>query len=160
MPEAREVEERSAGGLARGPARIHGLPQVYEDMEAVPKERPMRNVCEHISHPSTPTNLREGPCTVAENPIALEKEVEGEKLYRMRQRGLEWPPDRPPFLVKRAARVACSNTSRTPSLVFAEHSRYLWAPIFLRTSSPYIIHVSMSVWDRAARIVFYVLPRH
>ncbi len=25
----------------------------------------------------------------------------------------------------RAARVACSNTSRTPSLVLAEHSRYL-----------------------------------
>lgn len=28
-----------------------------------------------------------------------------------------------PFLDKSAARVACSNTSRTPSLVFAEHSR-------------------------------------
>lgn len=39
------------------------------------------------------------------------------------------------FRVSRAARVACSNTSRTPSLVFAEHSRYFWAPIFLRTSS-------------------------
>ena len=39
---------------------------------------------------------------------------------------------------KRAARVACSNTSRTPSLVLAEHSRYLYAPIFLRISSPYI----------------------
>lgn len=36
----------------------------------------------------------------------------------------------------RAARVAFSNTSRTPSLVLAEHSRYLCAPIFLRTSSP------------------------
>lgn len=34
-----------------------------------------------------------------------------------------------------AARVACSNTSRTPSFVFAEHSRYFWAWIFLRTSS-------------------------
>lgn len=39
------------------------------------------------------------------------------------------------FLVSSAARVACSNTSRTPSLVLAEHSRYFWAPIFLRTSS-------------------------
>lgn len=39
------------------------------------------------------------------------------------------------FRVVRAARVACSNTSRTPSFVFAEHSRYFWAPIFLRTSS-------------------------
>lgn len=39
------------------------------------------------------------------------------------------------FRVRRAARVACSNTSRTPSLVLAEHSRYFWAPIFLRTSS-------------------------
>lgn len=39
------------------------------------------------------------------------------------------------FRVSRAARVACSNTSRTPSFVFAEHSRYFWAPIFLRTSS-------------------------
>lgn len=39
------------------------------------------------------------------------------------------------FRVSRAARVACSKTSRTPSLVFAEHSRYFWAPIFLRTSS-------------------------
>ena len=37
---------------------------------------------------------------------------------------------------RRAARVACSNTSRTPSLVLAEHSRYLYAPIFLRISSP------------------------
>jgi hypothetical protein len=41
------------------------------------------------------------------------------------------------FRVVRAARVACSNTSRTPSFVFAEHSRYFWAPIFLRTSSAY-----------------------
>ena len=42
------------------------------------------------------------------------------------------------FLVRRAARVADSKTSRTPWLVLAEHSRYLYAPIFLRTSSPYI----------------------
>ena len=41
------------------------------------------------------------------------------------------------FRVVRAARVACSNTSLTPSFVFAEHSRYFWAPIFLRTSSAY-----------------------
>ena len=41
-----------------------------------------------------------------------------------------------PVLDSRAARVACSKTSRTPSLVLAEHSRYLVAPIFLRTSSP------------------------
>jgi hypothetical protein len=39
------------------------------------------------------------------------------------------------FLVSSAARVACSKTSRTPSLVLAEHSRYFMAPIFLRTSS-------------------------
>ena len=45
----------------------------------------------------------------------------------------------PPFRVSRAARVACSNTSLTPSFVLAEHSRYLVAPIFLRTSS---------AWDR------------
>lgn len=31
----------------------------------------------------------------------------------------------PPFRCNRAARVACSNTSLTPSLVLAEHSRYL-----------------------------------
>ena len=31
----------------------------------------------------------------------------------------------PSFLVSSAARVACSKTSRTPSLVRAEHSRYL-----------------------------------
>lgn len=37
--------------------------------------------------------------------------------------------------VSRAARVACSKTSLTPSFVLAEHSRYLSAPIFLRTSS-------------------------
>lgn len=43
--------------------------------------------------------------------------------------------DLPPFRVSRAARVACSNTSLTPSFVLAEHSRYLVAPIFLRTSS-------------------------
>lgn len=41
-----------------------------------------------------------------------------------------------------AARVAFSNTSRTPSLVLAEHSRYLCAPIFLRTSSPYIANTT------------------
>ena len=40
-------------------------------------------------------------------------------------------------LVRRAARVAVSKTSRTPMLVFAEHSRYLYAPIFLQTSSPW-----------------------
>jgi hypothetical protein len=41
----------------------------------------------------------------------------------------------PDFRVRRAARVACSKTSLTPSFVLAEHSRYLVAPIFLRTSS-------------------------
>ena len=39
------------------------------------------------------------------------------------------------FRVSSAARVACSKTSLTPSFVLAEHSRYFWAPIFLRTSS-------------------------
>ena len=45
----------------------------------------------------------------------------------------------PPFLVfdRSAARVACSKTSRTPSFVLAEHSRYLCAPILRFTSSPY-----------------------
>ena len=47
--------------------------------------------------------------------------------------------------VDRAARVACSNTSRTPSFVFAEHSRYFWAPIFLRTSSAYRV-VLVEYW--------------
>ena len=42
------------------------------------------------------------------------------------------------FRVSSAARVACSKTSRTPSFVLAEHSRYFWAPIFLRTSSAYV----------------------
>src|ERR1700760_4652131 len=42
------------------------------------------------------------------------------------------------FRVSRAARVACSKTSRTPSFVLAEHSRYFWAPIFLRTSSAWV----------------------
>ena len=41
------------------------------------------------------------------------------------------------FFVRSAARVACSKTSRTPSLVLAEHSRYLYASIFLATSSPW-----------------------
>src|SRR4051812_41942273 len=36
-----------------------------------------------------------------------------------------------------AARVACSNTSCTPSPVFAEHSRYLYAPIALAILIPY-----------------------
>jgi len=35
-----------------------------------------------------------------------------------------------------AQRVACSNTSRTPSLVFAEHSRYLSARMTFFTASP------------------------
>lgn len=34
------------------------------------------------------------------------------------------------FLFMSAARVAYSNTSRTPSPVLALHSRYLTAPIF------------------------------
>ena len=37
------------------------------------------------------------------------------------------------FLEVRAARVACSKTSRTPSLVLAEHSMYSLAPIFSLT---------------------------
>jgi hypothetical protein len=41
--------------------------------------------------------------------------------------------------------VACSNTSRTPSLVLAEHSRYFWAPIFLRTSSAWVVLVKSCV---------------
>ena len=37
----------------------------------------------------------------------------------------------PPFflLFSRAARVAASNTSLTPSFVFAEHSKYSLAPV-------------------------------
>ena len=78
VSEAREDEERAARGLARGSARIHGLPQVYEDMRWCQK----KDLC--VTSASThlilapPTNLREGPCTVADNPIALEKEVEGQ----------------------------------------------------------------------------------
>lgn len=56
-------------------------------------------------------------------------------LYKMRHLGLLLRLLRE----RRAARVACSKTSRTPSLVLAEHSRYLWAPIFLRISSPCFI---------------------
>jgi hypothetical protein len=41
-----------------------------------------------------------------------------------------------PLLFVRAARVACSNTSRTPSPVLALHSMYLTAPMRFRTSSP------------------------
>lgn len=40
-----------------------------------------------------------------------------------------------------ASRVACSKTSRTPSPVLAEHSRYRVAPIFWRTISPCVAHV-------------------
>jgi hypothetical protein len=40
-----------------------------------------------------------------------------------------------PEVVVRAARVADSKTSRTPSLVLAEHSRYLTAWIFFCISS-------------------------
>jgi hypothetical protein len=38
-----------------------------------------------------------------------------------------------PVFLRRAARVANSNTSRTPSLVLAEHSRYLVALMLLET---------------------------
>lgn len=49
--------------------------------------------------------------------------------------------------LSRAARVAFSNTSRTPSLVLAEHSRYLWALIFFLSASP--CHTSLvSTWWR------------
>jgi hypothetical protein len=53
------------------------------------------------------------------------------------------------FRVSRAALVACSKTSRTPSFVFAEHSRYFWAPIFLRTSSACCVLVRLG-WSRVA----------
>lgn len=68
------------------------------------------------------------------------------------------------FLVSKAARVACSNTSLTPSLVLAEHSRYFWAPIFLRTSSACGSRVSVLVFHRWLRIVLldhsYLLGCH
>ena len=57
----------------------------------------------------------------------------------------------PPFRVSRAARVACSNTSLTPSFVLAEHSRYLVAPIFLRTSSAWDIESGFHSCLLAAR---------
>ena len=41
-----------------------------------------------------------------------------------------------PVRRRRAARVACSNTSLTPSFIFAEHSRYFVAPILRATASP------------------------
>jgi hypothetical protein len=46
------------------------------------------------------------------------------------------------LLLVRAARVACSNTSRTPSPFLAEHSMYLTAPMRFRTSSPWCDGVS------------------
>lgn len=60
-----------------------------------------------------------------------------EVLYRTRHLCFVLPP----FRCSSAARVACSNTSLTPSLVLAEHSRYLYAPIFLRTSSPFVVKI-------------------
>lgn len=42
-----------------------------------------------------------------------------------------------PAFLRRAARVANSNTSRTPSLVLAEHSRYLVALMLLATVVAY-----------------------
>ncbi len=41
-----------------------------------------------------------------------------------------------PVFLSRAARVANSKTSRTPSLVLAEHSRYLVALMLLATARP------------------------
>lgn len=41
-----------------------------------------------------------------------------------------------PVRRRRAARVACSKTSLTPSFILAEHSRYLVAPILRATASP------------------------
>lgn len=46
------------------------------------------------------------------------------------------------FFCIKAARVACSNTSRTPSPSFAEHSKYLYAPIFWATAIPYFTPLS------------------
>jgi hypothetical protein len=43
----------------------------------------------------------------------------------------------PPVRRRRAARVACSKTSLTPSFILAEHSRYFTAPILRATASPY-----------------------
>ena len=50
------------------------------------------------------------------------------------------------FPVRRmsAARVACSNTSRTPSFILAEHSRYFAAPILRATASPYNVSTNIT----------------
>lgn len=72
---------------------------------------------------------REGKGGITERDTEEKEERKKEGLYRIMHFFFSF------LRVSRAARVACSNTSRTPSLVLAEHSRYFWAPIFLRTSS-------------------------
>ena len=66
------------------------------------------------------------------------------------------------FRDRSANRVACSNTSRTPSPVLAEHSRYLVAPILDATCSPWLNRTRVSV--RACRPdqsrTTHLLPRH
>lgn len=61
-----------------------------------------------------------------------ERRAEGEVAEEERdaQRMLHFPLFLRPLVDNRARRVAVSNTSRTPSPVRAEHSRYRVAPIF------------------------------
>ena len=63
--------------------------------------------------------------------------------------------------LSRAARVAFSNTSRTPSLVLAEHSRYLWALIFFLSASPcYTSLISIISDGNPSPCDTYLLGRH
>lgn len=56
-----------------------------------------------------------------------------------------------PVFLSRAARVANSNTSRTPSLVLAEHSRYLAALMLLATVCPCGPHCQLAVFPTPLR---------
>lgn len=97
--------------------------------------------------PSSSASWNPGPRnrTVRQNPVAaLSAETPSVCLtlsfwpwmkcafHRMTQQPLPSPFSK----VKRAARVAASNTSSTPSPLKLEHSRYFRAPTSLATESP------------------------
>ena len=81
---------------------------------------------ERNSFHSTPPLPKEMDISLSSNPSS-------QSYYKITQLLFFLPPL---LLLRRAARVAYWKTSRTPSPVLAEHSRYCLAPIFVATAIP------------------------
>ena len=134
----KRTNRKRQGKLRRekGARMIHAPREVLPCSEAVAQPRTHESLSDTMNATSNHQMARHlGPYRSSSFPVR--------RPYKIKH---FFPlPLLPPWLLdKSAERVACSNTSRTPSLVLAEHSRYLAAPIFLLTSSPYRIGPNVS----------------